>query len=463
MAALCEVHDDYKGVLSSLCWVKALDRAVGTLSDGRMMRINSLLCKAPSHNYHIWTGSLMGKTSKVIGRFIKNLSVILVVIAVCLLVLEAAARVGLYVYTGESYHLTRWQGFTAIKNVELKMVQHGKGEGKYYKGVSDLKFKSVGGDAVKYNSKGFRTPEFADTPDKIRLACFGGSSTFGAGSDDHQTWPAFLQRHLDQANPGRYEVINCGFGSYDTGLIKNLLHSEVFGYQPHAVVIYSGFNDHTGGQTTVFKNSPAMMMAAFNLKNALHSKSGLVDVMVRMSANISSQNPKTILKAGDDIMARYQRNLEAIIDACAQRGIPVVLVKQPLDIMNDAPSSAPTGKSFAQAFVKDGRFNDQTFQDIKKAVTENQPRAFNGRTYYFQYLVYREIDAIASLGKSNLYVIDFVNEFIDAGGQGGLFLDVVHLSPAGNDLLAREMLASPAFAQALAQAERCRDAEPSLH
>ena len=63
--------------------------------------------------------------------------------------------------------------------------------------------------SYKYNSFGFRCPEFTDQPVYIALGC---SHTEGVGLPDNQTWPYFLEQLL------QHPVLNLGVGgsSLDT-------------------------------------------------------------------------------------------------------------------------------------------------------------------------------------------------------------------------------------------------------
>ena len=71
--------------------------------------------------------------------------------------------------------------------------------------------------SVTVNSLGFRGAErtIKKAGGTFRVICVGGSNVYGAGLDDHQTWPAQLQRRLEAATPGRFEVWNLGVSGYN--------------------------------------------------------------------------------------------------------------------------------------------------------------------------------------------------------------------------------------------------------
>ena len=75
-----------------------------------------------------------------------------------------------------------------------------------------------------YNSYGFRGDEFEkEKPDNtFRIFALGGSTTFGIGAEDNETWPVFLQKIMNEKITGKnIEVINFGMSggsSEDLGL-----------------------------------------------------------------------------------------------------------------------------------------------------------------------------------------------------------------------------------------------------
>jgi len=75
--------------------------------------------------------------------------------------------------------------------------------------------------------------------DLIRVALLGGSTVFGNGVTDEDTWPALLQEMLGD----RYAVINYGAPGYTTA--ENIVQMALIvpAKRPHIVVFYEGWND----------------------------------------------------------------------------------------------------------------------------------------------------------------------------------------------------------------------------
>ncbi len=73
----------------------------------------------------------------------------------------------------------------------------------------------------------------------IRVAILGGSTTFGTGVTDEDSWPAQLQARLGD----RYAVINYGLPGFSTA--ENIIQMALVvpEKQPHIVIFYEGWND----------------------------------------------------------------------------------------------------------------------------------------------------------------------------------------------------------------------------
>ncbi|MFM7203098.1 MAG: SGNH/GDSL hydrolase family protein [Myxococcota bacterium] len=70
---------------------------------------------------------------------------------------------------------------------------------------------------VSINGLGFRGPEprIPKPSGTFRIVAIGGSNVYGAGINDDQTWPAQLEKALNQQQHGRFEVLNLGVAGYN--------------------------------------------------------------------------------------------------------------------------------------------------------------------------------------------------------------------------------------------------------
>ena len=97
-----------------------------------------------------------------------------------------------------------------------------------------------------YNNEGFRGPEFLkEKPDETyRIFVIGGSTTFGDGSADNETWPHYLQEIFDILDLNyNVEVINAGVNSGWSGSETKLIREKILDYDPDLLMIYDGWND----------------------------------------------------------------------------------------------------------------------------------------------------------------------------------------------------------------------------
>lgn len=100
---------------------------------------------------------------------------------------------------------------------------------------------------VKKNNKTITTTHYhtrwtgaeQDDHNLIRIAILGGSTVFGTGVTDEDSWPALLQAKLGK----QYAVINYGVPGYSTA--ENIIQMALIvpEKRPHIVIYYEGWND----------------------------------------------------------------------------------------------------------------------------------------------------------------------------------------------------------------------------
>ncbi len=91
------------------------------------------------------------------------------------------------------------------------------------------------------NGRGFRGPMPDEGAGGFRVACIGDSVTFG-GTD--ATYPALLEEELERRLGRPVTVYNFGVPGYSSWQGRKLLPRVLEEYQPHAVVVLFGWNDH---------------------------------------------------------------------------------------------------------------------------------------------------------------------------------------------------------------------------
>jgi len=101
-------------------------------------------------------------------------------------------------------------------------------------------------DAREVNSYGFSGPEFSDDkPDNTyRIFAVGGSTTYGTGVKDVETWPAFLQQKFDEIELDfNVQVINAGIPNANSNHEYQMINDKLVQYQPDLIIMYDGVND----------------------------------------------------------------------------------------------------------------------------------------------------------------------------------------------------------------------------
>jgi hypothetical protein len=91
--------------------------------------------------------------------------------------------------------------------------------------------------STKYHTRLTGAPE--KDSGLIRVAVLGGSSAFGIGVTDFDTWPAILQRKLGKG----FSVVNYGAPGYSTAEAIIQMSLIVPELKPQFVIFYEGWND----------------------------------------------------------------------------------------------------------------------------------------------------------------------------------------------------------------------------
>jgi len=97
-----------------------------------------------------------------------------------------------------------------------------------------------------FNSHGLRGSEFNEQKQNIdfRIFALGGSTTFGTGSNDDETWPGYLQRIINKEIPDqKIEVINAGLSGATSKSEYHLVRDRITNFEPDLIIMYDGWND----------------------------------------------------------------------------------------------------------------------------------------------------------------------------------------------------------------------------
>jgi lysophospholipase L1-like esterase len=195
-----------------------------------------------------------------------------------------------------------------------------------------------------HNSLGYRSNEFTvEKPkEKIRIVTLGGSTTYGVGVNNDETWPSHLAKELGT----NYEVINMGVPGYSSR--ENLLQSEMYlsELQPDLAIYYIGLNDLRNinienladdysdfhqpslyGAFGLCKNENLPALASLKLTVLLGQKLNLIETCPNQEVDIKTREHQGV---DERALSIYKSNLERILSLCKSNRIEVMFVPQTL-------------------------------------------------------------------------------------------------------------------------------------
>jgi lysophospholipase L1-like esterase len=251
------------------------------------------------------------------------------------LLLEGVSRVGAYVWHDFSeYYL--FYGFHSYAG-RVGISPWWTDTGRHYKFPPGYQLRNAsgqGGETATINARGFRGSDFdpAKPRGTFRIVCLGESSTFGFHNGDTETFPYLLEKALrERPQSARAEVINAGFPYYNTGSILSLLQSEVIGYEPDVIILYSAYNDaswplHVGAISRLaswFQEHSILYLLTkehvLDERELLKWKGRFVRLVLRQAGTQEAFRTQT-----PQIVARYRKNVEAIIAIAKAHGVDLV-------------------------------------------------------------------------------------------------------------------------------------------
>ena len=95
------------------------------------------------------------------------------------------------------------------------------------------------------NPKHMFSPKINEDDSEERILCIGDSFTYGLGAESNYSYPAQLEKLLNDNNPQkRFKVFNQGKSGLSSSIAANTLEDSINKFNPDFVIILSGCNDH---------------------------------------------------------------------------------------------------------------------------------------------------------------------------------------------------------------------------
>ncbi len=289
------------------------------------------------------------------------------------------------------------------------------------------------GKRVVHDEDGFRGSglEQPKPPGVFRIACLGGSSTYGTGpSSNETTWPAVLEQRLSEALPGcRIEVLNGGVPTWTTTESLISLQTRVLPFEPDLVLVYHGMNDasaalwpeprsdgsHFRSVWPVLRKSPVEPILERSVTYLVWRRYFTDYLQRRIDGNykaIRDYDPDYVDPYGDGPLPAvgfdtFARNLESMVAVARAHGAEVAFVTQAVWSADPSTDNFWSGRNRLRALGM--------LEERLRAVAEQ--------------LQVPLIDAAPEL-------LEAERSSAGAGEAAGVFADDVHLTDRGAALLA---------------------------
>jgi len=219
------------------------------------------------------------------------------------------------------------------------------------------------------------TPElFArDKPDNtFRILCLGESTTAGFPFQSQVPFPPQLREILAHAYPHkRIEVLNAGISAISSYVVLDMLPELLGTTKPDLVVVYMGHNEFYGiygSGSTLFPGEKRTLVALMLRLQHLH-----LAQMVKRVLNLFRSHPgsqaadRTLMQSvvgNQDIalgspqyrhtMEAFRANLQAIVDLCKDKGVPILLSNLVSNYKDHPPFHSLSADASTDDFLRAG-------------------------------------------------------------------------------------------------------------
>ncbi len=384
-------------------------------------------------------------------RFVRRFGLLLLWIAYCALLLEAGARAifawkagasaliyGTPLARAEVRREMRWDEIIAVKDKDTAELASKIGSySKYHPG----QYQSLNVEApdkpatllapagmnwypVTANNRGFRGPDFDDAkaPGVARVITLGASSTYGYRNRNEETYPFYLQQHLNRALESRrcgdvrsFEVLNFGIPHLSAVNIHALFVAEGLALDPDVVTFYEGANETRRLQRKLYQRwllglSKYSVVALF-LSTYWETQ---FETFTEADLRAQSQGKSEF----------FLKHLSGIADACKQHDVLFLVASQ-----------------LARSVTLSRRYlADFTHAQEVELVENKLARGERIVMSEFLFLIHAEImrSLEAWVKEKDVPYVDIVRTF-DGQRMRNQLLTWVHLTAKGNQLIAQEL------------------------
>lgn len=279
-----------------------------------------------------------------------------------------------------------------------------------------------GNEKIAINSRGFVGPEFEKKKSEAvyRIITLGDSCTF-AGGWYETTYSGMLANKLREERPNsNYEVINAGISGYTSQFALSRLKNELLDYDPDMVTIYIGWND-------LMKTNPAQPQSSVAMGNVWRTLNESYLLKAYSKVLFFYLRPmlfKPMLEADPEgqkafdsfVPEMFKANLDEMVALLQQRQIKTILVTRPT-VVHVGMNQDDLDRNHVFFPYYAGTYSLDRFLSLH--------RAYN--------VVTKQIAA-----KYGVTMVD-LDAMFDRGPKDRFFIDTMHLSEEGNQLVAESL------------------------
>ena len=286
------------------------------------------------------------------------------------------------------------------------------------------------GRSASANAEGFRGPLVSRPKQNgtVRVVLLGESTTYGYGVNDNETIDAYLRADLQAAMPtSRVDVVNLAFDGYDAYQIWQRLLTDGVPLQPDVIVLNTGINDVRNSLVAPPLRDPdprTLLWEAELSRLREEERSGgprpwtrvkhwlflaRVPGIVREKARSRREGPPPPPQPHPEAVMNFELNVSRAADVARRLGVALIVSTPPSVLLDPL---APADMKPRSYWIGEDRAATQAYRDTLAAhlLTVAARRASAGEpvTYQAHHLA------------------------------PTLFLDDCHLTPSGNQQMARD-------------------------
>jgi lysophospholipase L1-like esterase len=341
---------------------------------------------------------------------------------------------------------------------------------------------------VRTNSDGLNSPEIdlAKPPGTVRIITLGDSRSMAEGIPFDRLYGRRLESMLNEAaGEPRYEVINAGVSGYSSYQGVQQLKRQLLKYEPDYATVLFGINDQDTFQgisdvekAPIFDSPLTTIRGWLNRSMILYFLSRQV---IKAKGALFGKTPidPTVYESGPDrtrrvSLAEYEGNLREIVDLGKRHGFTPILVivpTSPYAFYAQLFAPDPPGVDLAEALSASAG-DYETAAEILKGILEEHSDFSRARyllAQCYQKLerfddAHREFvtmnrgivfsgyeDVVRKVAaETGAILVDLTPEFSAVTGER-LYIDDMHPSEAGQEVIARGIFASIITARTTAE------------